>query len=519
MSEAAVRRPVIWFEVGDLLAHFAHSASPSGIQRVVIECVRSAQRRGMPCRLCRLDPLRGGLVELPDDWIDRVLARPRPSARPPASPPPVPPPAVVGSPELLRLGLRTLVKGGFLLAKAALPAGLRARVKSRVVGDLQVPIAAGLAKGGRQAEPAEAPLPPETGLVRLLGVDDPALAPWMESLVLAGGPARPAAGDVVLALGGPWAIPGYCAVMDAVLDGSGAAFAFMSYDLIPLTHPQHFPRGSGFVPWMEWALRRAAFATAISRYTREALLGELARRALPPFPVSVVRLGSGIPVGDPPSLAEAGLERLGDRPFVLFVSTVECRKNHVALFRAWQRLRDLHGPACPRLVLVGRKGWMVDDLFAQLEACDWLDGLVVHIDRAGDAQLAALYRAAWFTAYPSLVEGWGLPVEESLGYGRPCLAARAASIPEVGGDLAFYCDPDDITGLVEEIGRFIADPGLIERRAALIRERFRPTSWQACADGVLAAVESWMAGGAAPGCSASPAADAPPAAAAAGARS
>lgn len=517
MSEAAVHRPVIWFEVGDMLAHFAHSVSPSGIQRVVIECVRSAQQRGMACRLCRLDPLRGTLVALPDDWIERVLARPRPPARPPGSAS-VPPPVAVGSLELLRLGLRTLAKGGFLLAKALLPAGLRVRLKSRVVGDLQAPITSGLLVNRRQEDSAEVRLSPETGLVRLLGVDDPVMVRWLEELVLAGAPARPAAGDVVLALGGPWAIPGYCAVMDRVLDESRAVFAFMSYDLIPLTHPQHFPKGSGFVPWMEWALRRAAFATAISRYTREALLGELVRRALPAFPVTVVRLGSGIPVPDPPALAEAGLGRLADRPYVLFVSTVECRKNHLALFRAWQRLRTLHGAACPRLVLVGRKGWMVSDLFEQLEASDWLDGLVVHIDRAGDAQLAALYRAAWFTVYPSLVEGWGLPVEESLGYGRPCLASHAASIPEVGGDLAFYCDPDDITGLVAEVGRFIADPGLIERRAALIRERFRPTSWQACADGVLAAVEGWMAGGAGSGCSAPVAADAAPAAAA-GARS
>ncbi len=85
-----------------------------------------------------------------------------------------------------------------------------------------------------------------------------------------------------------------------------------------------------------------------------------------------------------------------------------------------------------------------------------------------DSDLAALYQGALFTVYPSLTEGWGLPVQESLAFGVPCIASKAGAIPEVGRDLAVYVDPTDDAQVSAAIDRYLTDPNaLAEARAKI----------------------------------------------------
>ncbi|MDT8349839.1 glycosyltransferase, partial [Roseomonas mucosa] len=92
----------------------------------------------------------------------------------------------------------------------------------------------------------------------------------------------------------------------------------------------------------------------------------------------------------------------------------------------------------------GRVGWLVADLMQQLENAEWLGGKIRLVRDPSDEELLALYRGCRFTLFPSLFEGWGLPVSESLALGRPCIASNRTSLPEAGGALARYFDPDDL---------------------------------------------------------------------------
>jgi glycosyltransferase involved in cell wall biosynthesis len=177
--------------------------------------------------------------------------------------------------------------------------------------------------------------------------------------------------------------------------------------------------------------------------------------------------------------------------YVLFVSTIEARKNHVLLFRVWQRLlQEMPPEAVPTLVFAGRVGWLVDDLMQQIVNTDHLSGRLVVVDNASDSELAALYRGCLFTVYPSLFEGWGLPLTESLAFGKPCLASDRTALPEAGGNLARYVDPDDLHGWYVAIRDILADPAQLTPWTERIRREFRPVTWSETASALLTALSA-----------------------------
>lgn len=102
-----------------------------------------------------------------------------------------------------------------------------------------------------------------------------------------------------------------------------------------------------------------------------------------------------------------------------------------------------------------------------------------------DSELESLYRGCLFTLFPSLYEGWGLPVTESLALGKPCVASKSTSIPEAGGQLAIYFDPDNLEEAHHVIRAVIEDrPGLARWEQKVMRE-FRARPWQESADAIL----------------------------------
>ena len=202
-----------------------------------------------------------------------------------------------------------------------------------------------------------------------------------------------------------------------------------------------------------------------------------------PLPAtSLLRLGSTL---DPAVEAASGVSI--DGPFVLFVSTLERRKNHEVLYRALVRLAEQGRTVLPRLVFVGMRGWGVDDLLSDLERDPRVRDRVVRLHDVTDATLQQLYRQAAFTVFPSLSEGWGLPVAESLAHGRFCLVADTSSLREVGGELVEYLDPLDSAAWAQRLAHYLDHPEEVARREAAIRERFVPTPWSETARAVLQA--------------------------------
>jgi hypothetical protein len=171
------------------------------------------------------------------------------------------------------------------------------------------------------------------------------------------------------------------------------------------------------------------------------------------------------------------------------VGTIETRKNHQYLINAWRRLLD-EGITLPNLIIVGRWGWRVQDLREQLEESDYLQGKVIVLDSINDADLAHLYRNCEFSAFPSFVEGWGLPVGESLAYGRPCVASNSSSIPEVGGEFVRYIDPNDLNSGLAVFRELCTDPSILKTWAARIKKDFRPVTWSEVASNLCKALES-----------------------------
>lgn len=156
------------------------------------------------------------------------------------------------------------------------------------------------------------------------------------------------------------------------------------------------------------------------------------------------------------------IRSLAGTRYVLSVGTIEARKNHWRLLHAWDLLiKTLPHEQVPRLVIAGRKGWMIHDFERFLQASGHLNGFVTWLEAPSDAELDFLYRHCLFTVMPSLYEGWGLPVGESLNYGRTAVVANNSSLPEVGGELVHYCDAQSVTSIMEACRELITQPELL----------------------------------------------------------
>jgi glycosyltransferase involved in cell wall biosynthesis len=147
-----------------------------------------------------------------------------------------------------------------------------------------------------------------------------------------------------------------------------------------------------------------------------------------------------------------------DGPFLLFVSTIEPRKNVPTLLRAlWQLMQCYKEDV--RLVLAGGKGWLFEDAFAVVEELK-LDGRVHFVGRVSSEDLLYLYNAAEMLTHPAFYEGFGLPPLEAMACGLPVVVSDVASLPEVVGDAGMLIDPNDVDELTVAMWRVLNDDKL-----------------------------------------------------------
>jgi glycosyltransferase involved in cell wall biosynthesis len=253
--------------------------------------------------------------------------------------------------------------------------------------------------------------------------------------------------------------------------------ALVVYDLVAFGDEARAQSRAGRIEraTIRLALKRAKAVACISNATRD----DLAAR----FP-SAAQKAHVIPLAAdsiPPGATADGVpERLGlDRPYVLAVGTIEPRKNLERLVEAWlilpEELRSRH-----LLALVGPRGW---DDSAILAAAHGAGARL--LGQVSDADLAALYAGSECFAYPSLQEGFGLPVLEAMSAGSPVVTSNTSSLPEVAGDAALLVDPRDARAIAGAIERLLTDPELAERLRAKGRSRAQAFSWERTAGETL----------------------------------
>ena len=297
------------------------------------------------------------------------------------------------------------------------------------------------------------------------------------------GPFR--SGDILVSVGASWAIAAH-AEATAALRPRGVRVVRMIYDLIPTLRPQWVDETATRIltDWVQRVLADSDHVLTISEFSRREIDRYCAAAGLVAPPLSVVRLGDVLPAfsGDPPPP-----RTVPERPFFLCVSNLDIRKNHRLLYDTWSVLAARSPDRCPDLVCVGLPNPYTGDLVRELTRDPSLRDRIHLRHGVDDAELAWYYRSCVATIYASRYEGWGLPVAESLGHGRLCLASSATSIPEISPDLPVYFDPYDPPCLVALVERALGDPEWVRDREAEIRRRFAPTPWTHTASQVLAA--------------------------------
>lgn len=249
------------------------------------------------------------------------------------------------------------------------------------------------------------------------------------------------------------------------------------HDLTPVLFPEFhaFPSGLVHRLVLPGIFRRADRIIANSAYTRSdierhypAALGKIT--VVPPGVASIFR-----PTQNGDVLRKYGIRE----PYLLTVGTIEPRKNLLAMLRAYELFRQNGGPVW-QWVVAGKKGWKTSAFFSALSASPYredvlLTGYTDHTD------LPALYSMAQFFVYPSVYEGFGLPVLEAMACGVPVLVAGTSSLPEVGGPAAQYMDPHDIQGFAGKMQQLATDSRLLADLRQRSVEQAARFQWEAAA--------------------------------------
>ncbi|MBV1799605.1 glycosyltransferase family 1 protein [Siccirubricoccus sp. G192] len=317
-------------------------------------------------------------------------------------------------------------------------------------------------------------------------VADPA---WAEAVAAAQealrqGPAMEfATGGVLVNLGTSWWIPDYLRRVREAKASRGLRYVPLIYDCIPLVVPEHCAAGlvDEFACWFASVCLHADAMLAISDCTRDDVL-RLQRRLLPDLalPVGVLPLDAAPLL--PPGLPGTALPPRA-RPYVLFVATIESRKNHLLVFNAWLSLIRRHGAeAVPDLVCVGKRGWLAEAALALHANSPGLRERVALLHGVPDTELDGLYRHCLCTVFNSFYEGWGLPVTESLSHGKVPVVADNSSLRQAGGEAAVYFTPQSEPELVARLEAMIFDRAFRAGREARLPRAARLRSWAEVAD-------------------------------------
>jgi len=248
---------------------------------------------------------------------------------------------------------------------------------------------------------------------------------------------------------------------------------FFLHDLIPITHPEYSRPGEDQQHERRlYTMLSAGTAIIVnSRSTQRTLETYASARELRLPRCEVVPLA-------PMRLPVPARERPLAGNYFVVLGTIEPRKNHWMLLHLWRQLADQLGPAAPRLVLIGQRGWECEQVTDLLERCHSLRGLVIEEPKCSDSRLATWLHHAQALLFPSFVEGYGMPLPEALTAGVPVIASDLPVFRESAGEIPDYLDPLDGAGWKAAVLDY-AKPDSQRRQAQLARMiGFQTPTWE-----------------------------------------
>lgn len=290
-------------------------------------------------------------------------------------------------------------------------------------------------------------------------------------------PLHPAPGDFLISVGLDWDHP-YTRQFYELGKKQGLRIITCCYDLIPVLFPQYCvgevaQRFTEYFLELSWG---SEAVLCISEQTRRDYTQLCKQLGAPIRRTVVIPLGDNLPAGDS-SIGEH-IRSVTETPFILFVSTIERRKNHEVLYRAYHLLaRRGLSKELPKIIFVGMPGWGIGDLMKDIELDPLTRGIIVQLNHVSDSELEYLYGKALFCVFPSLYEGWGLPVGEALAMGKAVISSGEGSLPEVGGDLVHYLSPWNPYEWANTIQEYLENPQRIRDSERRVRDHYRARQW------------------------------------------
>ena len=240
-------------------------------------------------------------------------------------------------------------------------------------------------------------------------------------------------------------------------------------DLSYLHFPETFRKNDLYqlTKWTEYSVKKAKKVITISNSSKNDIIKYYKVKE---DKVKVVYLGlKNLSMNEP---SEKELSEFGvNKKFILFVGTLQPRKNITRLIEAFSKLsdnlKDEH-----QLVVIGKKGWLYEDILSSPEKFHVSDK-VLFLDYVSDDDLPNFYKKAELFVLPSLYEGFGLPVLEAMRYGCPVVTSNVSSLPEAGGDAALYFKPEDVDDIKNTIEKVLTDKSLKEKMIEKGRDHYK----------------------------------------------
>jgi glycosyltransferase involved in cell wall biosynthesis len=290
--------------------------------------------------------------------------------------------------------------------------------------------------------------------------------------------------DIALVLGKPWDnldIQEYLSQQKRLTDFK---LVELVYDLVICLYP-HLQNPVLVEPYtrhMKGAVKSSDLMLAISQSTANDLKEFCKREGLKTPKTKVIRLGDDISEQIKAASSSKPDPRIKSK-YIVCVGTVEIRKNHSLLYYAY-KLAAEKGVEIPQLVIVGGQGWLAGDIQHLINNDPAIKDKINILNGVNDQGLAWIYKNCMFSIYPSMYEGWGLPIAESLAYGKLCISSHTSSMPEIAGNLIDYFSPYSPEECLQKIELYCDDTKRWEKEKKLIKN-YRQTSWEQTFNQVL----------------------------------